>query len=133
LYLLTVADITTTSPAAMTSWKAHMLEELYLRADAKLAGASVPIDEERIAAVRAEVGEEASAFVDSMPMRYLLATSPASIATHAKLAASRGARAACAGIGPAFPSRADVEVCVVARDRHGLLARIAAALTASRL
>jgi [protein-PII] uridylyltransferase len=133
LYLLTVADITTTSPAAMTSWKAHMLEELYLRADAKLAGASVEIDEERVAAVRAEVGEEASAFVASMPMRYLLATPPASIAAHAKLAASRGDRAACVGLGPAHPSRADAEVCVVARDRNGLLARIAAALTASRL
>ena len=33
LYLLTVADLTTTSPTAMTSWKARMLEELYLAAD----------------------------------------------------------------------------------------------------
>ena len=133
LYLLTVADITTTSPAAMTSWKAHMLEELYLRADAKLAGTAVEVDEERVAAVRAEAGEEAAAFVASMPMRYVLATPPASIAAHAKLAASRGDRAAVVGLGPAHPSRADSEVCVVARDRNGLLARIAAALAASRL
>ena len=155
LYLLTVADITTTSPAAMTSWKAHMLEELYLRADASLAersaarrgsgvsgsqpltksdaGTQAGIDEERVAAVRAEVGEEAAAFVASMPMRYVLATPPASIAAHAKLAAARGDRAACVGLGPPHPSRADVEVCVVARDRNGLLARIAAALAASRL
>jgi [protein-PII] uridylyltransferase len=131
LYLLTVADITTTSPAAMTSWKAHMLEELYLRADAKLAGTPAAIDEERVALVRAEVGEEAAEFVASMPMRYVLATPPASIAAHAKLAAARGDRAACVGLGPPHPS--GMEVCVVARDRNGLLARIAAALAASRL
>ena len=38
LYLLTIADISTTSPTAMTSWKARMLEELYIAADAELAG-----------------------------------------------------------------------------------------------
>jgi len=133
LYLLTVADITTTSPAAMTSWKAHMLEELYLRADASLAGTPVAIDEERVAAVRAEAGEEAAEFVASMPMRYVLATPPASITAHAKLAAMRGDRAACVGLVPPHLSRAGSEVCVVARDRNGLLARIAAALAASRL
>jgi [protein-PII] uridylyltransferase len=142
LYLLTVADITTTSPAAMTSWKAHMLEELYLRADAKLAGAPAAIDEERVALVRAEAGEDAAEFVASMPMRYVLATPPASIAAHAKLAAGRGDRAACVGLGPPHASRAgdasrlrsdEIQVCVVARDRNGLLARIAAALAASRL
>jgi [protein-PII] uridylyltransferase len=29
LYLLTIVDVTTTSPTAMTSWKARMLEDLY--------------------------------------------------------------------------------------------------------
>ena len=38
LYLLTVADITTTSPTAMTSWKARMLEELYIVASGHLSG-----------------------------------------------------------------------------------------------
>ncbi len=137
LYLLTVADITTTSPAAMTSWKAHMLEELYLRADARLAESSAPgRDDERLAAVKAAVrthDPEAEAFVASMPMRYVLATPPASIASHAALARARGERAAVVGLGPAHASRGESEVCVVARDRPGLLARIAAALAASRL
>src|SRR5690606_23094305 len=31
LYLLTVADVSTTSPGALTTWKARMMEELYLR------------------------------------------------------------------------------------------------------
>ncbi len=37
LYLLTVADLSTTSPTSMTSWKARMLDELYLAADASWA------------------------------------------------------------------------------------------------
>jgi [protein-PII] uridylyltransferase len=134
LYLLTLADITTTSPAAMTSWKAHVLEELYLRAEACLAGASVLVDEDRIARVTAEVAQHGGPeeFAPSMPMRYVLATPPISIASHARLATSRGAREAVVGLGPAHASH-DAEICVVARDRPGLLARIAAALAASRL
>ncbi|MCC6524274.1 MAG: HD domain-containing protein [Polyangiaceae bacterium] len=36
LYLLTVADLSTTSPTSMTSWKARMLDELWLAADQAL-------------------------------------------------------------------------------------------------
>jgi [protein-PII] uridylyltransferase len=131
LYLLTVADITTTSPLAMTSWKAHMLEELFLRAEARLAGAPLAIDAERLAAVKDTAlshDPDARAFVESMPRRYLLATPAPSIAAHARLARSRGDKLVVLGLGSQHASRAEVEVCVVARDRHGLLARIAAAL-----
>ncbi len=38
LYLLTVADLSTTSPTAMTSWKARMLDELYFAAEGHFAG-----------------------------------------------------------------------------------------------
>ncbi|MBW2529738.1 MAG: HD domain-containing protein, partial [Deltaproteobacteria bacterium] len=38
LYLLTVADISTTSPTSMTAWKARMLDELYLAAEQRLRG-----------------------------------------------------------------------------------------------
>ncbi len=140
LYLLTIADITTTSPTAMTSWKAHMLEELYLRADARLAGAAVhsslaAIDAERLAAVSALVAKHdpnAAEFMASMPTRYVLATPPESIAAHAGIARGRTGSVAV-GLGPAHPPLAFSEVCVVARDRPGLLARIAAALAASGL
>lgn len=40
LYLLTVADLSTTSPTSMTSWKARMLDELYLATDNALAAAA---------------------------------------------------------------------------------------------
>jgi [protein-PII] uridylyltransferase len=142
LYLLTVVDISTTSPTAMTSWKARMLEELYIATDAYLAGVKLSgIDEERVDRVReaarsfwsgpAAFFEE---FLASMPDRYLLANAPDAIAAHAKLALEReqGGAVVRASI---LPSRhAEVaELCVVAADRPGLLARISAAITAGRL
>jgi len=38
LFLLTVADISTTSPTSMTGWKATMLDQLFLATDAELSG-----------------------------------------------------------------------------------------------
>ena len=141
LYLLTVADITTTSPTAMTSWKARMLDELYFAADAYLAGEKDGIDEARIETVKATARSlyqgkptELAAFLDSMPERYLLANGPEAIVAHARVALDR-ARARTpvhAAIVPARHPEA-CELCVVADDAPGLLARIAAAITASRL
>ena len=51
LYLLTMADVTTTSPTAMTPWKAGMLEDLYFASEAYLSGQKVPADAERVARV----------------------------------------------------------------------------------
>jgi len=119
----------------MTSWKAYMLEELFLRADAQLAGTPALIDAERMASALAEVAQHdahAAQFVASMPVRYVLGTKPLSIATHARVARERGAKSVAVGLGPSH-ARSDCEVCVVARDRHGLLARIAAALASSGL
>ncbi|WP_394820962.1 bifunctional uridylyltransferase/uridylyl-removing protein GlnD [Pendulispora albinea] len=142
LYLLTVADLTTTSPTAMTSWKARMLEELYIVASASMSG-HVGVDEERTLRVREEARpffqgppEFFDAFVSSMPERYLLANRPESIAAHAHTALERGERPVHAAI--IAPTRerptGDVaELCVVAEDMPGLVARIAAVITAARL
>ncbi|HEY2516132.1 MAG TPA: [protein-PII] uridylyltransferase [Polyangiaceae bacterium] len=140
LFLLTVVDLSTTSPTAMTSWKARMLDELYFAADAHLAGAKDrAFDEARVATVR-ESARRAwlgpapylEAFLDSMPERYLLANAPEAIAAHAGVALDRGGASVHAALVPSrHPEVA--EVCVVAADRPGLLARIAAALTAGRL
>jgi [protein-PII] uridylyltransferase len=141
LYLLTVADITTTSPTAMTSWKARMLEELYRAAELHLTGepSAHDLDHARAAWVRAEAEKRCSgdtravrAFVDSMPERYLLSNPVEAVLAHAEVAASRGTAKVHAAL---VPSRhADVaELCVVAEDGPGLLARIAAAITAGRL
>lgn len=148
LYLLTVADISTTSPTSMTSWKARMLDELYVATDRALAGA--PPDDRRLGKARSEVmeavellpardGDErdarrsfAEVYLRGMPERYVLANAPAAIASHAEVARRHGGAAVSLAL---TPSRHPVaaELCVVAPDRPGLLSRIAAALAASRL
>ncbi|MCL2448896.1 MAG: [protein-PII] uridylyltransferase, partial [Polyangiaceae bacterium] len=139
LYLLTVADVSTTSPTAMTSWKARMLEELYFSAEVHLGGTSAPADTDRIARVREAArklwtGPRAALddLLECLPERYLLANRPESIVQHAQVVVDRGGSGACVA---RVPSRHPgvAELCVVADDRPGLLAAIAAALTASRL
>jgi [protein-PII] uridylyltransferase len=138
LYLLTVADLSTTSPTAMTSWKARMLDELYFAAESHLAGHVPVADTERVARVRAAVLQASvqnraiEAFLGSMPDRYLLSNRPESIVEHARIVNERGSRAAHLGLVPYRHPDAS-ELCVVAGDHPGLLAGIAAAITANRL
>lgn len=63
--------------------------------------------------------------------RYLLANPAPSVVAHARIASARGA----APVALELVSRHEgvAELCVVAEDHPGLLARIAAAITASRL
>jgi len=140
LFLLTLADIGTTSPTALTSWKARMLDELYLAADAYLSGGNKhAADEERIKAVKDAAGalwkgqhHYLEEFVDSMPERYLLANTPEAIVAHAEVARSRGANVVAAALVPSRHPEVS-ELCVVAKDSPGLLAKISAAITAGRL
>jgi [protein-PII] uridylyltransferase len=71
-------------------------------------------------------------FLATMPDRYLFANAPEAVAAHARVAMERGSAPVYAAIVPSrHPEFA--EICVVADDSPGLLARIAAALTAGRL
>jgi [protein-PII] uridylyltransferase len=139
LYLLTVADVSTTSPTALTSWKARMLEELYFATEAHLEGHAPRADAERVArvcdAVRAlwtGAREAIDGLLSSVPERYLLANPPESIVEHGRALSARAGRAAHVVRVPSRHPEA-AELCVVADDRPGLLASIAAALTANRL
>ncbi len=139
LYLLTMADVTTTSPTAMTSWKARMLEELYFASEAHLMGTKARVDAERIARVVEAVramwqGSTAplEALLASLPERYLLANRPESIVQHALAVAARGSRSVYVVPVPSRHPEA-AELCIVAEDRPGLLESITAALTANRL
>ncbi|MCL2776365.1 MAG: [protein-PII] uridylyltransferase [Polyangiaceae bacterium] len=152
LYLLTMCDLTTTSPTAMTSWKSRMLDELYFASDAYILGTAGgvpaapessphPMDTARVQRLKeAAFGvwqgkrSDLEAFVVSMPERYLLANSPEAIGAHARVAAER-AREGKFVYAALVPSRHPEagELCVVAEDAPGLLARIAAAITANRL
>jgi [protein-PII] uridylyltransferase len=139
LYLLTVADLSTTSPTAMTSWKARMLDELYFASESHFAGHAPREDADRFARAKKAVermwtGSSAALdnFVASMPDRYVLANSPESIAVHARAIEDRGDRAAHLVRVPSAHAGV-AELCVVADDRPGLLARVAGTITANRL
>ena len=54
LYLLTIADVTTTNPTSMTSWKRRMLDALFVAADRQLAGEPSRVSP-RTASVRSRV------------------------------------------------------------------------------
>jgi [protein-PII] uridylyltransferase len=139
LYLLTVADVSTTSPTAMTSWKARMLDELYFAAEAHLTRRPPSVDTERVARARDAVRaawpgptEPLDALLGALPERYLLANRPESVVKHALVVATRGARVVHLERVPSRHPEA-AELCIVADDRPGLLAAIAAAITASGL
>ncbi len=151
LYLLTVADLSTTNPQAMTSWKARMLDDLYVAVAQALAGGVTATSYERADEVRADLrvrllgaaGPDARRvtpaeraayehFVDEMPARYVLANPAEAVLVHARIAVERGARAVHVAVRPGGPD-ALAELVVVTDDRPGLLADLTAALTANRL
>jgi [protein-PII] uridylyltransferase len=146
LFLLTVADISTTSPTAMTSWKARMLDDLYLATTHHLASSA--LGEETPDAVIARIRAEATAaaggeayvgeYLDGMPPSYALGHGPEAIAAHASIVRSRGnAKAIVCAVPPRAQTRGTaehaIELCIAAADQPGLLASIAAALAANRL
>jgi [protein-PII] uridylyltransferase len=151
LYLLTVADLSTTSPTSMTKWKARMLDELFLAADRMLSGNDTS-DAARLARVRKEVRKDANPdldpafleeYMDTMPERYLLSNMPKEIAAHAEVAFRGKLSTVTAAIVPSrHPDVAELCVvvgdksrepglCVVTTDRPGLLAAITAAISAN--
>jgi [protein-PII] uridylyltransferase len=149
LFLLTVVDLSTTSPTSMTKWKSHMLDDLFLSTDRLLSNTPTS-NASRIALAKAQAesfwGDEDKSFLrdylDSMPEGYLLSNGPAEIASHARIAQrgqqttvtaamvpSRGAEVAelCVVTGDGLYD----PLCVVTPDRPGLLASISAAIGAN--
>ena len=139
LYLLTIADVTTTNPTSMTNWKRRMLDSLFVAADRQLAG-----DRERVSprtvSVRSQVlglwGDREDRvfiehFVSGLPERYFYANEPRAIVEHALFAC--GAQSRIASIRQAAISHPYFELWVVADDRPGLLAMITATLSHAKL
>lgn len=144
LYLLTVADLSTTSPTSMTTWKAKMLDELLRRTEEALAGGPDVDDVARLVDRAVNVAGDDKALVRAhcaaLPPRYVYGSSPESIVRHARALASRAAQTplvAVARVESAVTGAATreelLEVLVCAPDRPGLLARLAAMLYACRL
>jgi len=141
LYLLTVADLSTTSPTAMTTWKARVLDELYRRVDDALhAGAAL---DDRGATLRAQCLARCPAaaalaverLLARMPPRYLFATSPEAIARHGRALDGAAAGQRLVHVAPLEGDLSGelLEVLVVAPDQPGLLSLFAALLYAARL
>ncbi len=150
LYLLTLADVSTTSNQAMTTWKRGMLDALFRGSDAFLAG-SLARPTARVAqaknAVLARWRDPASiealhGYLASMPQRYFLANSPEEIVAHAELALGASdepvvvswvtsSQDGILGLCVVTEEQRVMDLCVVANDRPGLLASITAAISAS--
>jgi [protein-PII] uridylyltransferase len=140
LYLLTVADLSTTSPTSMTSWKARMLDELLRRTEEALEGEACGEDSaariERAAQAAGEDEDLVRAHCAALPPRYVYGTSAEAIVRHAR-ALARGVDESAWVIATPLSDGVGrgelVEVLVRAPDRPGLLARLAAMLYACRL
>ena len=138
LYLLTVVDLSTTNPTAMSSWKSRMLQELYLSVAASLEGRDDVLGS-RAALMRRELSERSGAealkrFFESMPDRYFVAHDADSIVMHAQLSAARHAKGR--NVEVHLEERKEEEsfdLVFVVDDRPGLLSDLAAVLTAYRL
>jgi [protein-PII] uridylyltransferase len=139
LYLLTIADVTTTNPTSMTNWKRRMLDALFVAADRQLGGEPGRVSP-RTAGVRSRVvalwGQRDDRvfiehFVSGLPERYFYANEADAIIEHALFA--QGAQARVASIRKGASSHPYFELWVVADDRPGLLAMITATLSHAKL
>lgn len=139
LYVLTLCDVATTSPQALTSWKERMLEELYVRALAQFEGMPGRT-EQRAESLREAARQLCPAqgerdflehFLTVVPERYLYANEPEDIVAHSRLARMSQTRRFMTAVlthdGPY------TEVGFITDDKPGALANITAVLAANRL
>lgn len=139
LFLLTLCDVGTTSPEALTSWKARMLDELYLAAESFLSHATVDVVEARENAL-AEVLRRANSAAEAaqvkqvlcaLPERYVLANDPSRIMQHARFVVEHAQSSLqVAAVSMDLPY---AEFAFLADDRKGLLALVAASIAAAQV
>jgi len=151
LYLLTLCDAAMTAPDGLSTWKAELLRDLYLRTrdvlderagrSAANPSSAAPSSDERTARIISlAVGGDSdppgplAAILDGFDARFAAQLTPRQVARHVRLAAEVGARHATVGVAAFhFPLRGHSEVAVVAPDAPGVLAAIAGALVAHRV
>ena len=144
LYLLTIADITGTSPKLWNSWKDRLLADLYVSARYVLrrdlerpARAEVRVREarERTLALVAEKGADralAGKILDVFPDAALLRQRPESLAWQVTALLDSGGAATVAAVRPP-DVRGGTELFVCTPDRDGVFAAVAATLDRLRL
>jgi len=142
LYLLTAADARATGPHADTPWRATLVRELVAKVQHALERGDMGTETaarlaERIGAIHdllgAEDADAVARFLDAVPRGYVLNVAPEDAAGHFRLIwPAPGAVEVRARAGPgARPGT--YALTVVARDRPGLLSRIAGTLALSGL
>lgn len=139
LFLLTVCDVATTSPESWTSWKAKMLDELYLLVESWLNMGSLDVGSAARSArqnvhaciIIQTLCADIDRLLDAMPERYLLANDPQHIAHHAQFVFESRPKRCAVSVTSLAPPYA--EFAVVADDRPGLLAMIAATIAAAHV
>jgi len=125
---LTLADVSTTSPTALTSWKARMLEDFTWRPStgSRGHGGGRPrrVSVSQSPGPRAGSGTNSDAFIQeflaAMPERYLYSNTPETVARHAALA--QQALGSPILVACLSTDGSHLELAFVAEDRPGLLA-----------
>lgn len=139
LYLLTLCDVATTSPLALTSWKERMLEELYVRTQRSFDGLPGRTEQraeslrESARALCPAPGEREflEYFLSVVPDRYLYANEPENIVAHGRLARQSQARRFMVALLTHDVPYA--EIGFITDDKPGALTMITAVLAANRL
>jgi [protein-PII] uridylyltransferase len=133
LYLLTLVDLGTTNPNALTPWKARLFDDLFLDLSRVLEGDAIPHETTQLTEeLEARGAEAALALLATLPDRYAVGLDAATVIAHADIVEARGARAVHVALRPGDVDEL-AELVVVADDHPGLLADIAAVLAAQRL
>jgi [protein-PII] uridylyltransferase len=144
LYLLTVADVSTTSPTALTAWKSRMLNELYVAAERWFGDGPPSRGLAYVARVREQVRALlpdrpgpaidvgfADRVLNALPPRYVYANAATGIVKHlAVIAEAQGLASLVRELDTSEPY---LELAIVADDRPGLLSYIAASLAACKI
>ncbi|MEY4549604.1 MAG: putative protein-PII uridylyltransferase [Pseudomonadota bacterium] len=144
LFLLTVADVSTTSPTALTAWKSRMLNELYVAAERWFSDGPATRGVGFVSRIREQVRalldtrpglalepEFVEATLNALPARYVYANSAAGIIKH--LAVIHEAQGKTSLVRELDTSEPYFELAIVADDRPGLLSYIAASLAAAKV
>jgi [protein-PII] uridylyltransferase len=143
LYLHTFLDIKAVSPEAWTEWKSTLLWELYIKTHTVLTR-GIPeqkedllkaekIREQVMKDLREEMEETLVAnHLDKMPVRYLLTTSEAKIASHLRLVQHLGGSSLATRL-QHFPQIGYSEFTVCTLSHPGLFANIVGVLSAHRI
>jgi [protein-PII] uridylyltransferase len=143
LYLHTFLDIKAVSPEAWTEWKSTLLWELYIKSHTILTR-GIPEQQEdllRAEKIRGQIlqnlrKEMDQAFIanhlSEMPVRYLLTTPEAKIASHLRLAQGLDGRSVTTDVHH-FPRIGYSEFTVCTLSHPGLFASIVGVLSAHRI